>query len=1334
MYSSFTLFGLALQDRMNAYIQGRYIKLTMIGAYFLNITNIQRKITYSLGATNLNMIKSVVGLCQSSKSCYLSAYSSIVNDTSNNSMSIVGFNIQTALPITIYTVDIIGPTLLYWDFNLVNGDIILTFSESVYVAFMNFTKVLVISQPSTATSTESLRVSNSPSEIKDWTILPPNSDTIHVLLSLSDLSFVKSGNGILRSKNNSYLVLEYNAIVDTSIRRNRYLGQDATPSNAMQVRKIITNSILPQCLRFSMDMTLQTLTLHFSEVIDIQTIVLEALTLQSRSITSATTEVLRFSSTVASVLSTRNDNSVVIKLLSTGFNLIKASQLLGRSPAATFISTISSFALDIFGNAIVEIPATRAMPSTTYTVDTIPPTLLSWSVNLGSNTLTLIFSEPLQSPVDITKIILSSSSSNSSSSFVSQRVSSNSYIIVSTLNVIEIRLGSADSHLIKSRPPLCISKEFCFLSIELGFGKDTSTTSSSNNIVQNMLGLVVYSATNSFVSDTVSPTILSYGFDLNTGALSLQFSETINSVTFNGAGVVFYDSDIVAEPSLRSSQYAYFDPVYTTSLVVHIPLYVLRAITAKLSIGSGNNLYATFQNITVRDMAGNYMTSVVSAMQAAFIVPDSIPPIPIALAWNASVYLLTVYFSESIRLSPITLRELKIFSSSPGLSTTLNGVTLLTSSDSDILMFDISFVAPAIAAIAFGSSQFATNFYITGYGAISDSSLQANPILPMSSTQAVSDGNRIMNFRLHLHSKVIILEFAYPINVKTLDPTQFVFKDSFLLNFYPLTTDSNIYSISPDGYFLTLIISSADYLSMPGRIVIDSHLYAEISRTFIQDNDNKYLSQSNSINCVQIIYAVELPSIIGYNLNLANGIITMFFSKNILTESAQFSTLTLMSSRNVSTSLSVNLEGTYASNNEITQTFVSFIGNGSYPTVRDKIHLSGKIGSSISTTFLTASFGFVTDTLVPSNFMDQIQYTNAIEALFVTQDTILPSLQGFDLNMNSRILSLTFSEAVNGTSAKINLITLRAFAELPLGPKATFYTLKTSIGYGLGTTVYVNLSQADFNDIMLLSPKLAMNSDNTYITLSRFAFRDISYNRNSNKEILLQNAIKVGIFTPDRISPSLLYFDFSLQDAFMTLYFSKIIKCSSFHVDSLSFQYLAFTGVQPYKYTLSLNSSSFSCSASLTNFISVNIGEVDIQNIKIIPFLVKFNINTFLTLPAGFVIDPYENEFIEIGDAYAVQVRNYTGDSIRPKLLYYLMSKTAVLSLVFSEPTDLFLAFDVTAITLYDGLSPNSSFNYRITSSSTIVSISADKTRYDLNILNDYLFIAENSGNHTLFN
>lgn len=189
-------------------------------SFVVGTSNLQRTISYALGSINTNKIKTVVGLCTASANCFLSGSTNgFAHDLAGNNVSLIGFDRYNPIKVSVLEVDEISPSLLYWTYDSSTSAIRITFSESVYMIFFNYSKIILLNSPSANLSDPSLsylRIS-APADVSDPTL---NTDVVSFTLSSEQQQSLKSISNFLRSESTSYMFLEDNIVVDTSAQQN----------------------------------------------------------------------------------------------------------------------------------------------------------------------------------------------------------------------------------------------------------------------------------------------------------------------------------------------------------------------------------------------------------------------------------------------------------------------------------------------------------------------------------------------------------------------------------------------------------------------------------------------------------------------------------------------------------------------------------------------------------------------------------------------------------------------------------------------------------------------------------------------------------------------------------------------------------------------------------------------------------------------------------------------------------------------------------------------------------------------------------------------------------
>jgi hypothetical protein len=306
------------------------------------------------------------------------------------------------------------------------------------------------------------------------------SNEVNVTFSVAQMTLLQLSNGIGTLVNSTYVSIGYGACIDMSDNANVYQGTDATSSSARRVRYLTKDATRPTMRSAAMDMTLQTITFTFSEIIMLSSLTSTQVTIQSQSRVSSSTEAVSgLTSSKAALLTKKNSITLKYQMTLALFTLLKTSNALGRSLNTTFVSFSQLFVTDVGSpaNQITPISTAAAMPFAAFTVDTIPPHLTSWYFDNDASILYMTFSEPLDTTtMDVTQITLTSDrfDSPATESFTLTTTTVVSGLASNSLTVI-VQLSNRDANIIKESTPLCVSHSTCYLSFGATLGTDTPT-------------------------------------------------------------------------------------------------------------------------------------------------------------------------------------------------------------------------------------------------------------------------------------------------------------------------------------------------------------------------------------------------------------------------------------------------------------------------------------------------------------------------------------------------------------------------------------------------------------------------------------------------------------------------------------------------------------------------------------------------------------------------------------------------------------------------------------------------------------------------------------------
>jgi len=367
------------------------------------------------------------------------------------------------------------------------------------------------------------------------------------------------------------------------------------------------------------------------------------------------------------------------------------------------------------------------------------------------------------------------------------------------------------------------------------------------------------------------------------------------------------------------------------------------------------------------------------------------------------------------------------------------------------------------------------------------------------------------------------------------------------------------------------------------------------------------------------------PSLTTYGLNLDSGVLIMTFSEPIdpatvlagqiiLQNTATLGSFVTLAASSASNSLSIGLNLTlnYATLNAIK----SNIG----------------LGRATSNTYLSASFGFVSDT--SGNGVASISNASGLQASFVIPDTHGPVLTGFDYNAAVGTLVMRFSEVVNTSSLNVSRILLQASGGAgAVAVRLTGAQVQTA---GASDTVTVGL-QVYHLDAIALTAAIAQNRNSTYLALDSGAVYDMSM-------VVLDwmqpvsAPMAVSQFVADTTLPLMANFSVDMTNGSITFTFTKPVSAGSFNQSGLK---LLSSGGAVAPINVSLTAGSLVSSGN-GRVQTVALGLQDLNTIKALVPLFTSAGTSYISLKLASVLDMYGNALASVN---ATQASAFVSDS-----------------------------------------------------------------------------------------
>lgn len=1278
--STFRSYGLAFQDRQNAYVGGTYIMASSSSS--ANVTasyDLNRKFTFVLGTDDMRAIKQAGTLFLTAATTYMSAWQSIINDTAGVPNSNSGFDIFVGKLTSSFIPDTTRPTLLYWGLDLNNGKIDLQFSEVIDIQSFNFSAMVLRTHVGDDADLFTMRVIDPINVLTQFDADTLNSDFINVSLTQSQVNLINTVFLFQSGVEYAYLYIGNGACTDVSEVGNLFSGTGVP----IQAAYVTPDTTMPVLMSFDINMTSQVMDLTFSKVINISTLALDQLILQSQKSVSASTLSVLFSNEIAVVQPYDTTQLVVsLKLTSYGFSKIKGLMTLAHRQATSYLAVTTKFVTDLAlsKNSIVAVTAANALLATDYYPDHIPPVLDSWIMDASLDVLNLTFSEP----VDVDTFIITDMSLRTAVEDIDSTIiitfTDTSYISGYYLTNVYIKMGLVDVTAYKKQSPLCTSGITCFLQHTSALVKDVATYNNSGSMVQNAALVPRYPTNPSrFINDTAPPYLLSYSMDINDGVLSMQFSEPVKNPLLNTHNIIVY-GDVEQVNSWRFSAHCFADGIADSLIDMKMSRHDFTGMKSQYLATSILNLYLYLGDNTAVDMQNNSMvaTELVDGlyMTATEFTSDITPPEIAAFTYSSINKTATVRFTDAVVVGAATTNNM-ILISSDSKTILLNQAALLYQDNSGEMVFDISPIYDDALLLNMFDNQDDTNIYIDKFSAVTDVSLIA--ILPISPLAPIRAGNRILAFRLDLTNKKLFLEMAFNIVIDTLTTTYFVLHSSGYSVQYELT-GYRYFNVSDDGFVVDITMTEDDYIGILKVLPIDSaaYLYMQTDYRAIVDDVGLNLGGSQDLQAAGFRPDVTPPELLSFKFDPSTGFMVLEFSKPIKISSILIDQLTFVDSvseNHTAVTLSQTsfvtevLGRTWA----ITATFD--VNAGTYPTDMDLMFLTQKVGVDAASTNLVIGKGFLSDTALPPNFLPEALVANAVPVTEYVADTTPPVLESFDLDMSLRTLTLYFDTAVNRST---NIVTRYQFIADPNDIHSPQYTLtdssytyfpSDSVVDTTGTTMVIVLSSFDVEQIMLQAPNLVTKESNTFLaTTAGGVVSDLAPAKNLMEHLLFRFALPVSNFVPDTVQPNLIQFNLTIANALLDIEFDEVMNCAKTRVDLLVFQYVAFVGTGSEQMMLQNSSSYVICAAQYSTHIQIKLGAQDVLRFQSFSLLLKTADSTFLRPTPNAFFDVYGNSVKEIFDGRALKVTKFVSDTTSPKLLSFTVTSQKIIVLTFSEP------------------------------------------------------------------
>ena len=230
------------------------------------ITNDSTLLTISFSFTDINNIKAIEDLLTSRDDTYIAIDREGLMDMAGNELiEVFPFNAEQ---VTMFSPDMIPPEIVNYTIDIDQGNLLLTFTETVQERSLDVTELTFQSNYTVPATQYSLTAAISNSE---------SSYILSITISLFDLNNIKALTELCTSPDDCYLSFSTDLVMDM-------VGLPIVPISATDAMEAVYIPDLtgPMLVGFTqLDYSSNSLTLQMSETVDISTLNYTALTLQS---------------------------------------------------------------------------------------------------------------------------------------------------------------------------------------------------------------------------------------------------------------------------------------------------------------------------------------------------------------------------------------------------------------------------------------------------------------------------------------------------------------------------------------------------------------------------------------------------------------------------------------------------------------------------------------------------------------------------------------------------------------------------------------------------------------------------------------------------------------------------------------------------------------------------------------------------------------------------------------------------------------------------------------------------------------------------------------------
>jgi len=759
-------------------------------SYVLGSTNDDTVVYIMMSEEDMNEIKLRDGLAMNSVTTMLTiegngGHNALygVKDMQNNEIATIINRV-----VTQFHGDITRPNLLNFELDLSKETLTLTFDETIFktpnvtaITLVRSDEAGEIKHGSAVRLTSFYSVSQSLRESYAQAKRSDDGLILTITLDNDDVNLLKVDRKLTVSKETTYIKIEGPAFLDMNMNE----VNDIKALSAQVSFGFTEDSVDPQLEHFDLNLTAETLTLHFDETVESDSLDVTTIRLEN----TGADNLQEFTLTDLSYTNGPDSPTITINLHTLDLNVIKNLTSLATSEDDVFIFVTDTTIDDMNANLLV--PVTMAVRK--FTEDQTDPKLVSFEVDLTEETLILTFDETVESEsLTIPAITFQSQQTHSDDVTTEYTLTTNSTSGSVDSTILLVDLGVEDLNAIKFIRSLATDPDSTFLRI-------------TNLAVDDMNENEVVSITNDlamehsgFIDDVTPPTLVTFDIDMDSGEVHLVFDETVmlSTILFTRLEFVAADDVTVLVETAETARHhllaefdmAHFDKhIDSTDIFFTLTESDRDELMRKDVCWRDDDCYIRVNAGAVKDMNGNDIEYVPDdeKVHVSKYAADVTRPWLESFEVDMDLMTLTLSFSEPIRTRELDPAEITLqkFCSSDVEYTLTGGTT--NELNSRVVVFSFSRKdsneLKKIKNVATGKSD---SWIVITDDSVADLATNPNKLMPIVDTFAFKDAmstkkftsdstNPVLeSFSLDLTASTLTLFFSETVEVSTLDLTQ----------------------------------------------------------------------------------------------------------------------------------------------------------------------------------------------------------------------------------------------------------------------------------------------------------------------------------------------------------------------------------------------------------------------------------------------------------------------------------------------------------------------------------------------------------------------------------